>query len=135
MFSFKACVKVMLPVWRWARSRYNSGRLLHYSHLLCIRCFCSTTFAISSLHQQFTFVHLFDTHLPCSPRLFPDRSIPTSYKVSTAGWFDNPACTALSRGHPHLQKNFMAQTKFTTKHYDPDYAWREAASAQVEALH
>ena len=52
--------------------------------------------AISSLHRQFTFVHLFDTHLPRFPRLFPVRSLPKPYGFSSAGWFDNPACTALS---------------------------------------
>ena len=52
--------------------------------------------AISSLHQQFTYVHLFDTHLPRFPRLFPLRSLPKPYGFSSAGWFDNPACTALS---------------------------------------
>ena len=52
--------------------------------------------AISSLHQQFTFVHLFDTHLPRFPRLFPVRSPPKPYGFSSAGWFDNPTCTALS---------------------------------------
>jgi len=42
----------------------------YFSHLLCTRSSCSTTYVISLLHQQFTFVNLFNTHLLCSPRLF-----------------------------------------------------------------
>jgi len=57
------------------------------------------TYVISSLHQQFTCVHLLDTHLPRSPRLFPVRSRPKPYDFSSAGWFDNPACTTLSMSH------------------------------------
>ena len=33
------------------------------SHLLCIKCFCLTTFVISLLHQRFIFIHLSDTYL------------------------------------------------------------------------
>ena len=51
----------------------------------------STTIVISSLHQQFTFVHLVNIHLPRSPRLFPDRSQPQFYNFSSAGRFDNLA--------------------------------------------
>lgn len=50
---------------------------------------------VSLLHQQFTCIHLPDTQLPFSKRLFSVRSPPSPYGFSSAEYFDNPACTAL----------------------------------------
>jgi len=42
-------------------SKSGSRCALHF--ILCTMCFCPTTYAISSFHQRFIFIHLLITYL------------------------------------------------------------------------
>ena len=36
---------------------------MFFHYILCIMCFCPTTFVFSTLHQRFIYIHLLLTHL------------------------------------------------------------------------
>ena len=57
-------------------------------------------FVFTALHKRFTFVHLFYSHLTCTIKPFPFRSIPNNHLLSTKRRFVGSACTAPTEGPP-----------------------------------
>ena len=57
-------------------------------------------FVFTALHKRFTFVHLFYSHLTCTIKPFPFRSIPRNHSLSTKRRFAGSACTAPTEGPP-----------------------------------
>ena len=57
-------------------------------------------FVFTALHKRFTFVHLFYSHLTCTIKPFPFRSIPNNHLLSTKRRFVGSACTAPTEDPP-----------------------------------
>lgn len=104
-----------------------SGRPLCCSHLLSTRCFRSTTFAISSLHQQFTCVHLFNSHLT----LYGAFSLSVHYLnltvLAAQGGLATPSCTVLPMSQLFII--FKRTSWHKQRRRDARYFWFLRASA------